>query len=102
MCLVSRLSQQKQQLDCALGNFIQCICGLCRPQNVCQKRDSPDDIHYAMGNENTVSPYFTGKQILPFGLQSCTVAGVPAFEDPMCRCLSCVTALLVEQDNIQT
>ena len=30
-------------------------------------RDSPDDIHSAVENENTVSAYFTSKQILPFG-----------------------------------
>ena len=30
-------------------------------------RDSPDDIHSAVENENTVSAYFISKQILPFG-----------------------------------
>ena len=30
-------------------------------------RDSPDDIHSAVENGNTVSAYFTSKQILPFG-----------------------------------
>ena len=33
-------------------------------------------------------------------LQSCTVSGVPAIEYRVYRCLSCVTALLVEQGNI--
>ena len=28
-------------------------------------RDSPDDIHSAVENENTVSAYFISKQILP-------------------------------------
>ena len=28
-------------------------------QNVCPKRDSPDDIHSAVENENTVFAYFT-------------------------------------------
>ena len=30
-------------------------------------RDSPDDIHSAVENGNTVSAYITSKQILPFG-----------------------------------
>ena len=30
-------------------------------------RDSPDDIHSSVENENTVSAYFTSEQILPFG-----------------------------------
>ena len=30
-------------------------------------RDSPDDIHSAVENENTVSAHLTSKQILPFG-----------------------------------
>ena len=30
-------------------------------------RDSPDDIRSAVENENTVSAYFTSKQVLPFG-----------------------------------
>ena len=30
-------------------------------------RDSPDDIHFAVENENTVSAHFISKQILPFG-----------------------------------
>ena len=30
-------------------------------------RDSPDDIHSAVENGNTVSAYFTSEQILPFG-----------------------------------
>ena len=30
-------------------------------------RDSPDDIHSAVGNENTVFAYFISKEILPFG-----------------------------------
>ena len=30
-------------------------------------RDSPDDIHSAVENENTVSAYLTSEQILPFG-----------------------------------
>ena len=45
------------------------ICSLCRPQNVCPRRDSPDDIHSAVENENTVlvSAELTSKRILPFG-----------------------------------
>ena len=30
-------------------------------------RDSPDDVHSAVENENTVSAYSISKQILPFG-----------------------------------
>ena len=30
-------------------------------------RDSPDDIHSAVENENTVSAYFISEEILPFG-----------------------------------
>ena len=30
-------------------------------------RDSPDDIYSDVDNKNTVSAYFTSKQILPFG-----------------------------------
>ena len=30
-------------------------------------RDSPDDIHSAVENKNTVSAHFTSEQILPFG-----------------------------------
>ena len=30
-------------------------------------RDSPDDIHSAVENENTVFAYFISKEILPFG-----------------------------------
>ena len=36
----------------------------------------------------------------PLVLQSCTVAGVPDIEYRVCKCLPCVTALLVEQGNI--
>ena len=32
-----------------------------------QASEYPDDIHSAVENENTVSAYFTSKQILPFG-----------------------------------
>ena len=46
-------------------------------------RDSPDDIHSAVENENTVSAYFISKQILPFGF---AVAAVPVIEHRLYRC----------------
>ena len=70
------------------------------PQNFCPKRVRPDDIHSAVENENTVPAYFTSKQKLPLVLQRYTIACAPAIEHRVCRCLSCVTALLIEQGNI--
>ena len=53
-------------------------------------RDSPDDIHSAVENGNTVSAYFTSKQILPFDFAELYCATVPVIEHRLCRCHSAI------------
>ena len=49
------------------GYFKICVYVAYAGLRISAHRDSPDDIHSAVENENTVSAYFTSKQILPFG-----------------------------------
>ena len=71
------------------------MCSLCRPQNVCPKPDSPDDIHSAVENENTHLLTLQVSRYCPLVLQSCNVAAV-VYEGicPVSR------RHLVEYDNI--
>ena len=49
------------------GYFKICVYVAYAGLRISAHQDSPDDIHSAVENENTVSAYFTSKQILPFG-----------------------------------
>ena len=61
------------------------------PKMLAPKRDSRDDIHSAVENENTHLLNLQVSRYCPLVLQSCTVAAVPSLS-----VVSCVRALLVE------